>query len=70
MNANTKFEIMAGAFLIMTGRMAPGKDSPTAMGTENRGELQLMWEEWHRKYRPVIDAVLKSVEMNAPELIE
>lgn len=42
MNANERFEYMAGIFYKETGFMAPGKDSPAGFYTEEEQELALV----------------------------
>lgn len=70
MNANLKYEIIAGAFLIHTGAMAPGKDAPCHGNFFTLAHRQTLWDRFLRDYSPVIEAVLKSVEMNAPQILE
>ena len=45
MNANTRYEIEAKAFKLMTGLTAPGKDSPVG---ENSTAFQERCEAWYR----------------------
>lgn len=46
MNANERFEYMAELFYKQTGYIAPGKDSPTALGVTDREKTQEVWKEW------------------------
>lgn len=59
MNANVHFEIIARAFYLETGYVAPGKDDPLRVSVEERRES---FSEWQRKHRFVIDNLLSSVE--------
>ena len=62
MTPNTKYEIEARAFQIMTGQMAPGKDSPSAAGPSNLELRRELWDMWQNHYAPVIIALLKAFE--------
>ena len=47
MNANERFEYIAGLFYKATGYMAPGKDSPAGFYTEEDREIAAVkWEEF------------------------
>ena len=50
MNANEQFEYMAELFYKKTGLMAPGKDSPAALGVTDREERQDAWKVWVNEF--------------------
>ena len=64
MNANTEFEIKAKAFEIMTGELAPGKDTPACgyAGCETHSETLSKWKQWNTDHREIISALLKATE--------
>lgn len=62
MTNNQKLEIEARAFEIMTGRMAPFKDSPSANGPAPYAERAEVWREWRQFYGIVIEAMEKAFE--------
>jgi len=62
MTNNQKLEIEARAFEIITGRMAPFKDSPAAAGLTDHAERAEVWREWRQFYGIVIEAMEKAFE--------
>ena len=46
---NERFERLAEAFYSETGKMAPGKDQPAAMGGGDYDERVAAWKEWLRR---------------------
>lgn len=60
MNANTQFEIEAYAFKLMTGHMAPGKDSPAAAGPTDDEEREREWVKWKDENRKCINAMMSA----------
>jgi hypothetical protein len=62
MSPSLKFEIVARAFELMTGRLAPGKDYPSACGPINEAERNDTWIEWKDHHEKIIKAMLAAVE--------
>ena len=62
MKANTRFEIEARAFNIMTGHMAPGKDAPAAAGDDDYEERQRAWIEWKQTHSTCINSMILAFE--------
>lgn len=62
MNANTRYEIKARAFNLMTGHMAPGKDSPAAAGPTDYDERELAWLRWLDTNRHCIESMFQAFE--------
>ncbi len=60
MNANTRFEIRAETFYLMTGFTAPGKDRAAAEGDVERYTEE--WDRWLRNYGWCVNMVIKAVE--------
>lgn len=61
LNEIERFEIVATAFYRMTGRLAPGKDSPAALPSDREGR-SAAWEEWNTEHGDTVRAVLNAVE--------
>lgn len=57
-NSNTKYEIEAFAFHYMTGKMAPGKDSPAAAGGDDYVEREQAWKRWKDEHGKCVQAML------------
>lgn len=62
MNSYQRLEIEARAFQIMTGRLAPFKDSPAAAGSMDMADLQKCWQEWRDQYSHIIHAMEAAFE--------
>lgn len=59
MNASKRFDIMAEAFYLETGVVAPGKDD--ALG-QNREFRDQQWKEWLRKMNRTFDCIINAIE--------
>ena len=62
MNANTRYEITAKAFDLMTGLMAPGKDAPAALYPITPLERAEAWHSWKKDNQECIDAMITAFE--------
>ena len=62
MDANTKYEIEAYAFNVMTGHVAPGKDSPAAAGGTDYAEREQAWKRWKDTHRECIHAMITAFD--------
>ena len=62
MNESEKYDIEARAFQLMTGFMAPGKDSPAAAGPTDMAERRDAWSRWKKLNNRTIWAMLKAFE--------
>ena len=61
MTDNVKFEIMADAFLRMTGMLAPGKDAREGPSSYT-DERWMAWAEWRENNRAIIFHLMNAVE--------
>lgn len=57
-DSNARYEIEAHAFNLMTGHMAPGKDSPATAGPTDYEEREREWITWKKTNRICIDAMM------------
>lgn len=64
LNDIEKYEVMAGAFRIMTGHMAPGKDASPASYPAPYEDREAAWREWFAKNAECVRAVILAVERN------
>ena len=56
------YEILAGAFRLMTGHMAPGKDASAASHPAPYEERKAAWDAWHVQHGACARAVLQATE--------
>lgn len=57
-----RFEILAEAFRVMTGHMAPGKDASMHSYPAPYEERQAAWDAWNAQHLDALRAVLTAVE--------
>ena len=62
MDYNIQFEILAEAFRLMTGYMAPGKDTAAAAGAAPIEERIQRWGAWNVNNQEIISAMLRAVD--------
>ena len=63
MDANTKFEIKAKAFQIMTGILAPGKDYPAAVNQPDYDLREESWKDWNLRHGKVVNAMILALSV-------
>ena len=63
MNANERFEYMAELFYKKTGCMAPGKDSPAALGGIDEKERMDLWKDFIEEFYSGLFELHKSNEI-------
>lgn len=62
MTQSEKYDVEARAFEIMTGMMAPGKDSPAAAGPTDMAIREETWKDWRDFHDRIIRAMLKAFD--------
>lgn len=66
----TKYEFIAEAFRIDTGMMAPGKDVPAALSSDDFHQRMSAWTKWRRDNQGIIRAFELSANHILMDLLE
>ncbi len=62
MTVTEKYEVKAEAFRLMTGHMAPGKDTPMLAYSAPFKERESLWQAWHEEHGGCVVAMLLAFE--------
>jgi len=62
MSSNMRYELKAECFRIMTGHIAPGKDSPAAYPSEPYETRRAEWKAWWTANSEVVMAMLAAFD--------